>query len=421
MTSPSISRLRSGALWNILGSLVYAGCQWGILVATVKLSTGADAGRLSLGFAISAPVFLLLQLRLRAASATDATLAFTPSHYIRLRALCTVLALVVCWAICRITGLAPDTSRIVLLVALAKAIESGSDLMYGLMQQADNLRAIALSMILRGVLASAAFTVLIARTHRLDAALGGLCAAWLLVFLVMDLPTANLKSSGHAAGLSSLGRLAVLTFPLGLSTMLMSLMANMPRYFIEHRMGPHALGIFSAAGYLTMTVSIIISAMAESSIADMARLFAAGDGARAALVLRSVLFTTIVLSALSLIASQLFGSTILRIVYRSEYGEASTLLTVLMVAAAMANLSSVYGYALIAARRFHRYLSCLILSSLCTATACALLIPHWGTMGGALACVIGYTVQSASSFLLLRRDIASRRDPVSLLQPVAGY
>jgi len=237
VTPTTNPRLRADALWNVFGSLVYAGCQWGILVATVKLSTGADAGRLSLGFAISAPVFLLLQLRLRAASATDAALAFTPSHYIKLRALCTMVAKALCLLLCFTTGLSAFSSRVVLWVALAKAIESGSDLMYGLMQQAENLRTIALSMVLRGLLACTSFTLVLARTHRLDEALAALCAAWLTVLLFVDLPSAHIGTFERATDLRAMGRLTLLTLPLGLSSMLMSLMANMPRYFIEHSMG----------------------------------------------------------------------------------------------------------------------------------------------------------------------------------------
>src|ERR1700760_4623064 len=80
-------------LWMAIGNAIYTGCQWGVLVATVKRGTPEMVGRLSLGFAICAPIFLFCQLRLRTASATDAGNEYQAAEYLALRILCTSLAL----------------------------------------------------------------------------------------------------------------------------------------------------------------------------------------------------------------------------------------------------------------------------------------------------------------------------------------
>ena len=401
---------RADGFWNVFGSLVYSGCQWGILVATVKLCTAADAGRISLGFAISAPIFLLLQMRLRAASATDVKGDFAAGDYMSLRLGCTALALVGTLLACLASGLTRAESQVVMLVAAAKAIECGSDLMYGLLQRADKMRAVAISLMLRGVLAGGLFAAALIETHSLDAALAVLCGSWLLVFLGFDLPRAAAASEERWSLQTSVARLkqlGMLTVPLGLSTMFMSLMANMPRYFVQHWLGLGVLGIFSAAGYLTMTVSIVISALAEAGIARMARMFA-GDGKReAARLLQRIALTTLALSALSIVVSAMFGEAILKAVYRPEYGSAAQLLTGLLVAGTLANLASVYGYALLAARSFIGYLACLAASCGVTAVACALLVPRWGLRGAVGACLLGYGVQALSSWWALRGEFAA--------------
>ena len=410
------------ALWNLLGNLVYAGCQWLVLVATVKLLAPAQVGQLSLGFAVTAPIFLLLHLRLRAASATDANLAFTRSDYIVLRIACTALAVLLSWAVCAVAHFDHEQLRIVLWIAIAKTIESGSDLMYGLSQRAENLRAIALSMAARGLLSVVAFVFLLLRTHRLDVALVGLCAAWAAVFFLLDVPigmrmsqTTDASSQGWT--MQSIVRLAWLTAPLGLSTMFMSLSANMPRYFIEHSLGAGALGIFSAAGYLTMTGSVAISAIAESSIARMARLLAARQLAEATAILDRVRDVTLVLSGVLIAVSIVAGKQILLHIYRADYVSVRGLLVMMMVAATAANLASVYGYALIAARRFRAHLWSLILSTACTAIACVVAIPRWGAMGAAFACLVGYALQAAAARAWLRpalsHEVPAKAAPAS--------
>ena len=422
-----LQTLRADAIWNVLGSLIYSGCQWGILVATVKLSSPADVGRLSLAFALSAPVFLLFHLRLRAATATDAQLEFSIKDYVWLRVIGTALAFLCTAAICLLTHVSADTVGIVLWVAAAKTVESGSDLIYGIAQRADGLRSVAISMTARGVLGCGLFATMLAATKRLDWALAGLTLSWLAVFLVADLPVIYARNWASRTMLSSwkvIWRLTVMTLPLGLSTMLMSLTANMPRYFIQHSLGLKALGIFSAAGYLTMTVSIIISAIAESSIAGMSRLFAASEHGQAEAIWHRVLKVTLLLSAVSIVGTMAFGQQILRIVYRADYASAAQLLTGLMIVATVANIASVNGYALLAARRFMRYLMSLSAAAVATAAACAVLVPRHGGTGAVFACLLGYAVQCGSSWWYLRNEIAPKRVPIVASQiatPATGF
>ncbi len=406
---------KSDAAWNLLGSLIYAGCQWLVLVATVKFSSAADVGRLSLGFALTAPIFLLLQLRLRAASATDAVLAYTERQYAQLRVTCTALAMAVTFVLAKGLHLQHDELTIVLWIALAKAIESGSDLTYGLLQRKHNLRVVALSMAGRGVFSVVAFCYLLRSTGKLTAALAGLCLAWGLIFLGVDLPFALRAARSEVQPVvraaSGIWRLAWVTLPLGLSTMFMSLSANMPRYFIHHLMGAAALGVFSASAYLTMTGSVIISAIAESSIARLAQSFALGQTLDAHRILRRVRNLTLVLSVALIAASALGGRAVLTHLYRAEYAGSQTLLVVMMCAAAAANLASVYGYALIAARRFASYLGCLVLSSVTTALLCAVMVPRWSTMGAAVGCLAGYAVQFAVSRLMMASEFRTQSSP----------
>ena len=419
MQTSTKSTGKSDAAWNLLGSLIYAGCQWLVLVATVKFSSAADVGRLSLGFAVTAPIFLLLQLRLRAASATDAVLAYTERQYALLRVTCTAIAMAVTLALGLGLHLQHEELTIVLWIALAKAIESGSDLTYGLLQRKHNLRVVALSMAGRGILSVMAFCYLLRSTGKLTAALAGLCLAWGLIFVGVDVPFALRAASREKQALlrpaSGIWRLAWVTLPLGLSTMFMSLSANMPRYFIHHLMGAAALGVFSASAYLTMTGSVIISAIAESSIARLAQSFARGHTGDAHRILRRVRSLTVVLSVALIAVSALCGKAVLTHLYRAEYAGSQWLLVVMMCAAGAANLASVYGYALIAARRFGSYLGCLVLSSITTALLCAVMVPRWSTMGAAVGCLAGYAVQ----FIVSRAMLASEFKPEEVPVPAA--
>src|SRR2546430_9316589 len=85
--------LRGDFAWTLAGNLVYAGCQWGMVMALAKLSTATALGQFALGMAVTAPIFLFSNLNLRAILATDTSLEFPFRAYLRLRLLTTAAAL----------------------------------------------------------------------------------------------------------------------------------------------------------------------------------------------------------------------------------------------------------------------------------------------------------------------------------------
>lgn len=64
--------LRQNFSWTFVGNVVYAACQWGMLVALTKLGTPEMVGQFTLGLAVTSPVFLFSNLQLRTLMATDA-------------------------------------------------------------------------------------------------------------------------------------------------------------------------------------------------------------------------------------------------------------------------------------------------------------------------------------------------------------
>ncbi|MCJ7504674.1 MAG: lipopolysaccharide biosynthesis protein, partial [Acidobacteriia bacterium] len=77
--------LRQNFAWTVLGNVVYAACQWGMLVALAKLGSPSLVGQFALGLALCAPVMMLANLQLRAVQATDARNEYRFGDYLALR------------------------------------------------------------------------------------------------------------------------------------------------------------------------------------------------------------------------------------------------------------------------------------------------------------------------------------------------
>ena len=139
--------LRENFAWTLAGNAIYAACQWGILVTIAKFGTPAMLGQFALGLALAAPVFMLTSLQLRAVLVTDSRDQYRLGHYLAPRLLGTAVGLLVIAVFLLASRFHGSTAIVVLLVALAKAVDTLSDLIYGFWQKHERFDKIAIALI----------------------------------------------------------------------------------------------------------------------------------------------------------------------------------------------------------------------------------------------------------------------------------
>src|SRR5438093_329611 len=127
-----VPSLRRNVAWAAIGNAGYAACQWGVLIVLTKLTTAADVGRFALGLAVTAPVMIAAGLQLRMVQATDARGEYPFGVYLGLRLVTTALAFATIGIIAISAGYRGDTLLVITFVALAKAFEAVSDIIFGL-------------------------------------------------------------------------------------------------------------------------------------------------------------------------------------------------------------------------------------------------------------------------------------------------
>jgi O-antigen/teichoic acid export membrane protein len=430
VSSPSTVRilpLRVNFTWTLVGNVVYAGCQWAMLMVLAKLGSPEKVGQFALGLAVTAPVIMLSNLQLRAVQATDAEGSYSFGHYLALRLVTTLLALASIGIIVACTRYGRDTSLVVLAVAGAKAVEAISDVLYGLWQQHERLDRIAKSMLIKGPLSLGVVTLNLHMTGSVLAAALGLVIAWAMVLLAYDIPSAiailrctmrqrdDSVTAPYRSLLRprwerrSLLRLAALALPLGVTMLLLSLTTNIPRYFIERVLGVRALGIFAALAYSLTAGTTVVAALGQSASPRLAKYYAAGNrGAFQALLLK-LLLAGASLGVAGLLVAFVGGRQLLNVAYTAEYAEHAGLLLLLMGAAAIGYVASFLGYAATAARQFRPQLPLSIAAATTTVLACAWLVPRFGLPGAAWALLITSAVQTAGAAIVLSRALRETR------------
>lgn len=415
MSAPAQSSLRRSFSWTLAGNVVYAGCQWAMLIALAKLCRPEEVGLFALGLATTAPILMLTNLHLRGVQATDARSEHTFAQYLGLRLLGTALALVAATVVAFLVGQNRTSIAVIVAVAVAKCVESISDIVYGLFQSRESLDLMARSMLFKGPLSLAVLASLVWASRGALMGTLGLVAAWTLVLFAYDLPRAAkllggkrfLRPSFRVDSALRLGRQAL---PLGVVMMLGSLTTNIPRYFVEKDLGGRELGFFAALSAVTAAGVTVVGALGQSATPRLARLFADGDRPGfVRLVLRlSAIGGLLALAGIAV--ASIAGRPLLGLLYTPEYSLHARTFVVINLVAGIGYVASFLGYAITAARRFLPQSPLSVAVAAATALAAAWLVPQLGIVGAAWAVGAGMIVQLAGESWICLRAIGTMGD-----------
>jgi O-antigen/teichoic acid export membrane protein len=406
------SPLRENFAWTLAGNVVYAGCQWGILVVVARLASPEAVGQLALGYALTAPVFLFAGLQLRASQATDAARRFRFAEYRAVRIAGMAAGLALTAAIVLLSHHDGPTRLVVLAVAASKAVEGLSDVYYGVLQQHERMRPMAVSLVWRGILSVAAVAAVLALGGGLAAAVAALAASWLMVLLVHDVRAAAPLVRAPPPGAArvdggALRRIVATSFPLGLVIMLLSLRSNVPRYFIEGELGAADLGVFAALSSLLVAGNVVVSALGQSATPRLARHFHEGDLRAFRRLLRWLLAVAAAVGIGGVALAIAAGRPLLLALFGAPYAARAELLVLVMGVALVAYVASFLGYALTAARRFAVQPPLFAATTLACAAASFWLVPAHGLAGAAAAWGGSLLVEVAAVWAVL--ELALRR------------
>lgn len=383
------TRLRGMIAWSVLGQSFYVLSQFCILVLLTRFAEIEDVGRFGLAAAIATPVFFFFNLGLRFNQATDVADRFGFQDFLVLRSMTTVCGLVVIFAITKLTTTDTQTQYVIALVAITRAVDMLSDLMYGVLQKNDRLDLIAISQVARSVLSISIFAFILVVHGSVMLALLSNFLSWLVILAVFDVPYALRYTKGNQrrATLLETWKLAVNSAPLGAALLVTSLGAVLPRLLVGQFAGLESLGYFTAVAYVSQASKMLFQALDKAVVGRLARLWHAGRSGqfhRLLLKIAVLLSGSVIVIAIIL---QPYNNFILSLVFGPDFGAYGSLMFFILISIAANVPCLVYQNALVAQREFRLQLLNRILYTVLIAVFCTIGILLYGLNGAAFGMV----------------------------------
>jgi O-antigen/teichoic acid export membrane protein len=407
----SIPSLRANFAWTFAGNVLYGACQWGMLSVLAKLGSASVVGQFTLGLAVSAPVFMFTNLQLRVVQATDVSAETKFANYFTLRLLATLFGLMLVVALLPFAGASFAVRLVILLVSVSKCVECMSDVTAGLLQREEQLRRVAVSLMMRGGGSVLVFFLTFAYFRNLALSVAAMCGVWLAVLLYYDVRNVRaligrhdpfFRFDGH-----ELWRLAMLGLPLGWVATFASLNVNIPRYFLEHYLGLAEQGTYASLAYLVVAINLVVAALSVSVTTHLARLFAEGDHRQFVRLLTKLSILGVLIAAVGVPLTFLVGRQLLTMLYRPEYAAHVGLLGLFVGIASVSTIGSFLFCGLTAARSFRMQVPVYFGAMLIAIVGAALLVPRYGLIGAGIAPLLSAMAIVLGGLWMMREALRS--------------
>lgn len=385
--------IKTNSIWNLLGSLCYALSQWGMIIVIAKFGSPVMVGVFTMGLAITGPIMLLTNLNLSAAIATDTRDEYKFSDYYGLRILSIIIFIMTVSMVLIFGGFNKEASLVIIALCFAKAFESLSDLMFGIMQKNERMDKIALSRIMKSVLSLTTLVVLMYITGELYIASFGLALSWLFIFIIYDLKNAGTFTDTRPEfEIHIIYSIIKITIPLGIAQLLASLVTNMPRYLIDYHLGIEMVGYFTALAYIVIAGNTVVSAIGQATVPRLAKYYITSLSAFIKLQL-TLFIIGLGISTMAILIIRFFGSEILTIMYDSSYAEYGNTFFLLIVSGSLIYLTIFVEFGLIATRKFFIQPYLNIITLVVVSVGSGTLIPIYGLDGGAYALILSSSIR----------------------------
>ncbi len=411
---------RSDLLSNIgvytVGIFAYYFLQWYTTVAIVRFSGYSDAGILSIVISFCNIFGFIALFGLRNYQICDVEEHYSNGEYFSSRLLTVGLSLLCFTAVLLQRNYDPQTALCCIAYMVFKTLEAFSDVFFGVMQRRNRYSQIAVSYLLKGLLPTAAFVLLLVLKKGLLFAILGMTAAYLIVVLTYDV----YKLKGTQTFRFKFNRIVPLLkacFPLMLCIVFSAVMVYAPKEAVNRALGMEAAGYFGTISILIVVFSTLATSVWGVVIPRISGLFIERRKRDFQRLIKYLVFGYILLSIAVLTLGNLFGPWALSLIYGKQILNYIRLLTpVLINSMLLMGVSFFDGLFTALNKRFS-----LLICNLAGLLVCILLVQPWtqssGMDGANYAMMMGYGARLILliflSFVYVRQAFNEKTENIS--------
>ncbi|WP_270667630.1 lipopolysaccharide biosynthesis protein [Staphylococcus hominis] len=394
--------------YTFIGNVIFSFIKWLILILVVRLTTPEQVGSYTFAVALTTPIMLFSNMRLRLRYVVEDDLSFKNARL--LRNLLNILSIIIIILISLIIH--PEYMIYMVLVALTKILDLQSELYYAVLHKKQNFKYISLLQIGKSLVIIIPFSIIMLLFKSVMIGLIIQIIAqiiWLLLFESKVIKDSNVNKN-KKVDRKLLLAVFISGLPLGIVQLLNSYNILIPRYVIENFLSIKLVGVFASISYLLTIIDLFMNAISQNIIVKIKNailnknykfLFKYTN--------REVFLTSVLLGVIVIVPVYFFKDIIIGLVYGDFYQQYSNVFLIIAISVIFNFQSWIFDTTLMAFKVYKLQLITSIFNLFISIIASIFLIRIWGIYGAALSVVIINFSQAIIKYLICMYSINRSR------------
>lgn len=320
--------------WIFGANLLVSLSKWMIIVIIAKQLSPEDVGVYSLAFAVSAPLVLFSNMKLRSLYVTSEKNNF--NEFLSARKIISILIFFILLFITIL--LYPEYLFIITIIGLSKIFDLQSEILYALPHKKQHMELIGKLMIIKHLIMFISFflSLYLYEDLLISLSIQLILQILFLYFVEKRIIIKIYYENSLTLKFKNVINVIKVGLPLGFVQLIVSFNTSYPRYVLEEFESTEILGYFSAIAYILIVGNIMMSAISQNFISILAKKAKNKDYTSFKKILYSNLsFLSLVVGVSGIAFSYFLGEKFLSIVYGSEYAAYSDILILMSIVLAI--------------------------------------------------------------------------------------
>lgn len=339
-------------LWNSLGSAIYAGSSFLLLIIVVRLCGVDEGGVFSIGYAIAQLMLTIGVFEATTYFVTDAENRFTYAQYLGFKLVTCVLMIVA--SIVYISSFGYDAHKTLVAYSLCayRLFEALSQYWFAAFQKEGRLDISGFSLAWRSVISIAVFALALVLSE--DIVLSMLLssaseAVWILCYDVPRLRSIR-KVGRPDFSLKPLVSIFAACFPLFISSFLSIYLGNVCKYAIDAVGTNQMQAVFNVLFMPSFVINLFVNFFIRPSLTHMAELWLKREVRAFAKVILKLLLAVVGITAFVIAGCAVVGIPVLELFYGIDLEDSLPALLILLLGGGFLSASVVFYNAMVIIR-----------------------------------------------------------------------
>lgn len=337
---------RKNFIWNTIGLTFNAFISLFLLIIVKRINGIDTAGIFTYAFSLSCLFFIMSCFYSRTFQVSEYKREFSFNDYFISRIIFDIVSLILIVLFSIINGFDKYKVFVIILLMIYKCIEALCDSIFGQIQIEGNLYKTGVSYTLKSILGLLAFILIDYFTKNLLLSITGLFTISIIIMLIYDIPSLEVKFPRLKLNRDSLKKLVIITFPVFIYTFMQNYLSNSQKmvmtYFIDNKMQT----IF---GILIMPATMIIlvgNYIIMPFINDLTTKYKNKKYKEFDKVVNKICLAVFIIGIICILAAYFLGIPVLNFIYNIELEEYKLLLIIILIGSIFNSIIMVLSNAL---------------------------------------------------------------------------